>query len=188
MGKWGVRQDDWRIRKSLTLNIGVRYERLGQFGDRLGRNASFDIGKADPNPPPGGSVAGYMVASNFPEVTPPGVVRANNTFGNDGVGQNTVAPRIGFAWQVLPRTSRLVLGAGYGIYYSRPTGQAFYQNVFGAPFSVFRINAGVANANATFQAPFPQPFPTPDSFPFFPLTPPLPRQLFTPSHLVFGPP
>jgi hypothetical protein len=164
----GFAQDDWRIRKSLTLNIGVRYERLGQFGDRLGRNASFDIGKADPNPPPDGSVAGYIVASNFPGATPPGVVRANNTFGNDGAGQNTIAPRIGFAWQILPRSSRLVLRGGYGMYYSRPTGQAFYQNVFGAPFSVFRINAGVANANATFQAPFPQPFPTPDSFPFFP--------------------
>ena len=54
------------------------------------------------------------------------------------------------------------------MYYSRPTGQAFYQNMFGAPFSVFRLNAGAANANATFQAPFPQPFPTPESFPSFP--------------------
>jgi hypothetical protein len=62
----------------------------------------------------------------------------------------------------------LVLRGGYGTYYSRTTGQAFYQNVFGAPFSLFRLNASVANANATFQAPFPQPFPTPDSFPLFP--------------------
>jgi len=164
----GFAQDDWRIRKLLTLNIGVRYERLGQFGEQLGRNASFDILRANPNPPPRGSVAGYVVASNFPGVTPPGVVRSNNTFGNDGSGQNTIVPRIGFAWQVLPRTSRLVLRVGYGTYYSRPTGQAFYQNVLGAPFSVFRLNAGAANANATFQAPFPQPFPTPDSFPSFP--------------------
>jgi hypothetical protein len=37
---------------------------------------------------------------------------------------------------------------GYGIYYSRPTGQAFYQNVFGAPFSVFRLNAGEAKSVA----------------------------------------
>jgi len=33
---------------------------------------------------------------------------------------------------------------------------------------VFRLNAGVANTTATFQAPFPQPFPTPQSFPLFP--------------------
>jgi hypothetical protein len=63
---------------------------------------------------------------------------------------------------------RSVLRGGYGIYYSRPTGQAFYQNVLGAPFSVFRLNSGLANANATFQAPFPQPFPAPQSFPMFP--------------------
>ena len=162
----GFVQDDYRISKSLMLNIGLRYERLGQFGDNLGRNSSFDIGNADANPPPSGSVAGYVVASNFPGVLPLGVQRANNTFGNDGAGQNTLAPRIGFAWQISPST--VVLRGGSGIYYSRPTGQAFYQNVFGAPFSVFRLNAGTANAQATFQDPFPQPFPTPQSFPMFP--------------------
>jgi Carboxypeptidase regulatory-like domain len=163
----GFAEDDYRVRKSLTLNIGLRYERLGQFGDRLGRNASFDVNKADPNPPASGSMAGYVVASNFPGVPPPGVVRAKNTFGDDGNGQNTIAPRIGFAWQ-LPRTTRLLLRGGYGTYYSRPTGQAFYQNLLGAPFSAFRLNAAEANANATFQAPFAQPFPTPASFPLFP--------------------
>jgi hypothetical protein len=164
----GYAQEDYRIRKSLTLNIGLRYERLGQFGDLLGRNSSFDFNKADPNPAAAGSVAGYIVASNFPGVTPPGVTRANNTFGNYGEGQNTVAPRIGFAWQILPNKSWLVLRGGYGTYYSRTTGQAFYQSVFGAPFSLFRLNSGPANANATFQEPFAQPFPTPSSFPLFP--------------------
>jgi Carboxypeptidase regulatory-like domain len=164
----GFAQDDYRIRRSLVLNIGLRYERLGQFGDRLGRNASFDIGKADGNPPSFGTVAGYVVASNFRGVLPPGVVRANNLFGNDGAGQNTIAPRIGFAWQILPQTSRFVLRGGYGMYHSRPTGQAFYQNVFGAPFSSFRFNVGGANASATFQEPFPQPFPTTGDFPLFP--------------------
>jgi hypothetical protein len=161
-------QDNYRASKSFTVNFGLRYERLGQFADRLGRNASFDIRKADPNPPPDGSAAGYIVASNFSGALPPDVVRANNTFGNDGAGQNTIAPRVGFAWQFLPGTSRFVLRGGYGTYYSRSTGQAFYQNVFGAPFSVFRLNAGEANASATFQAPFAQPFPTPESFPSFP--------------------
>jgi len=161
-------QDDYRVRRTFTLNLGVRYERLGQFADNLGRNASFDMGRADPNPPPGGSIAGYVVASNFPGPVPPGVVRANNTFGNNGAGQDTLSPRIGFAWQLLPGSTRFVLRGGYGDYYSRPTGQAFYQNALGAPFSVFRLNTGMANAQATFQAPFPQPFPTAASFPSFP--------------------
>jgi len=160
-------QDGYRVSKALTLNLGVRYERVGQFGDRLGRNSSFDIARTDPNPPPSGSLAGYMVAANFPGSIPPGVLRTNNEFANDGGGQNTISPRIGLAWQIWPRTRRLVLRAGYGMYYSRPTGNAFFQSVFGSPFSLPRVIFGAANADATFQAPFPQPFPTAASFPLF---------------------
>src|SRR5271169_5870688 len=54
------------------------------------------------------------------------------------------------------------------MYYSRPTGQTFFQSVFGAPYSIGNFNVGLTNAAATFQAPFPQPFPTPASFPIFP--------------------
>src|SRR5262249_1145542 len=109
----GFVQDNYRILKSLTLNVGLRYERLGQFADNLARNASVDIAKADPNPPAGGSVAGYIVASNFPGVVlPPGVTRVNNRFGNSAVGQNTIAPRGGFAWQFWPKSSQLVLRGG----------------------------------------------------------------------------
>jgi hypothetical protein len=160
-------QDNYRMRPTLALNLGLRYERLGQFGDRLGRNSSFDVSMANVTPPTSGSLDGYIVASNFPSVLPPGVNRANNTFGTYGEGQNTIAPRIGFAWQVLPKTRRLVLRGGYGIYCSRPTGQASAQSILGAPFSLSRAPSGVANAAATFQAPFAQPFPTPASFPMF---------------------
>ena len=163
----GYAQDDYRITQSLTINLGLRYERLGQFDDILGRNSSFDFNKANPNSPLGGSLAGYIVASNFQGTLPPGVTRAGNTFGNYGDGQNTIAPRIGFAWQILPLTSRLVFRGGYGTYYSQPTGQAFFQSAVGAPFSLLRLNVGQTNSNATFQEPFPQPFPTPESFPLF---------------------
>ena len=69
------------------------------------------------------------------------------------------------AYRVSPT---FVVRAGYGIYISQPTGQAFFQSVLGAPFSLFRENVGRANASATLSAPFPQPFPTPDFFPNFP--------------------
>jgi hypothetical protein len=161
-------QDNYRITPTLTLSFGLRYERLGQFGDQLGRNSSFEMSKADPNPAPQGSTAGYIVASNFAGATAPGVIRADNTFANNAEGQNTLAPRIGFAWQFLPNVSQLLLRGGYGIYYSRPTGQAFFQSVFGAPYSFGNFNVGPTNATATFQTPFPQPFPTPEFFPVFP--------------------
>ena len=157
-------QDDFRITRTFTLNAGLRYERIGQFGDDLGKNSSFDFGKAAANPPPSGTLAGYIVASNFPGTIPPGVIRADNTFGTYGKGQNTIAPRIGFAWQIV---RALLLRGGYGMYYSRPTGQASAASISGAPFSSFRSSTGQANAAATFQSPFAQPFPNPSSFPMF---------------------
>ena len=160
-------QDDYRMTRSFTLNLGLRYERIGQFGDELGRTSSFDVSKANANPPASGSLDGYIVASNFPSVPPPGVIRANNTFATYGEGQNTIAPRIGFAWQVLPNISRLAVRGGYGMYYSRPTGQVSTISVIAAPFSLARFSTGLSNAAATFQAPFAHPFPTPDSFPMF---------------------
>ncbi|HWC15952.1 MAG TPA: TonB-dependent receptor, partial [Terriglobales bacterium] len=160
-------QDDFRITRTFTLNAGLRYERIGHFADELGRNASFDISKADVSPPPGGSFAGYIVGSNFPDALPSGVIRVGNTFGNYGKGQNAIAPRIGFALQLLPDTSRFYLTGGYGVYHSRPTGQTATQSVIASPFSTLRSSIGPANVAANFQTPFAQPFPTPASFPSF---------------------
>jgi hypothetical protein len=162
-------QDRYQVTSKLMLSFGLRYERLGQFGDQLGRNSSFDVNKADPNPPTEGSTAGYIVASNYAGNLPAGVIRAGNMFANNAAGQNVFAPRVGFAWQVLPDDSRILLRGGYGLFYSRPTGQTFFQSIFGPPFSEARFNVGQTNASATFRAPFPQPFPTPSSFPLFPV-------------------
>src|SRR5439155_24740958 len=96
------------------------------------------------------------------------VTGVNSRFGHYGNGQSTLARRVGFASQISPSSGRLVLSGGYGTYYSRPPAQASYQHVFGAPFCDFRLIAGAANADATFQVPFQQPFPTPESFPSFP--------------------
>ena len=163
----GFFQYDYRMTRSLSLNLGVRYERLGQFDDALGRNSSFDINKANPSPPPGGILEGYLVSSDFPGNPPAGVTRVRNNFGTYGRGQNTVAPRVGFAWQPLPWTRRFVLRGGYGMYYSRPPGQTAAVSVLAAPYGLYRTSTGLANINASFQAPFAQPFPTPGSFPLF---------------------
>jgi hypothetical protein len=159
--------DHFRATDTLTLDFGLRYERLGQFDDVLGRNSSFDINRSDPNPPSTGSVAGYIVAANYSHTVPPGVIRAGNDAANFGLGQNGLAPRVGFAWQPSRWASRAVIRSGYGIYFSLPTGQTFFQTVFGAPFALARLNAAQANAAATFSNPFPEPFPTPSLFPLF---------------------
>jgi hypothetical protein len=160
--------DHFRATSTVVLDFGLRYERIGAYGDNLGRNSSFDISRADPNPPSAGSVSGYLVAANYRGAVPAGVIRARNDAATFGNGQNGLAPRIGFAWQPSGWTSRLTVRGGYGIYFSQPTGQAFFQSVLGAPFSLARLNFGRANAAATLSDPFPQPFPTPGFFPYFP--------------------
>jgi hypothetical protein len=81
---------------------------------------------------------------------------------------NFLGPRIGLAWQPL-KTSRLVVRSGYGIFYSRLSGNDFLQLLLVPPFNINSSLSGVDNTRATFQVPFNPPLPTvptwPRSFP-----------------------
>ncbi|MGH9914414.1 MAG: TonB-dependent receptor domain-containing protein, partial [Pyrinomonadaceae bacterium] len=161
-------QDDFKILSRLTLNLGLRYERIGHFSDALGRASNFNFALADPNAPASGSLAGFILPTNTAvSSVPVGVAQSENSLVVDGDGQNTFGPRLGFAWQVLPRSSRLVLRGGYGMYYSRLTGQPLFQLVSQPPFSVIRQTSGAANAAATLANPFPQPLLPESAFPLF---------------------
>ena len=70
-------QDDFQLTKRLTLNLGLRYDRLGCISDADGRNSTISLAGLNPNPPAGGTVAGTVVPSNYsgPTPLPPGVIR-----------------------------------------------------------------------------------------------------------------
>jgi len=174
---WGYAQDDFKVSQRLTLNLGVRYERLGDVGDALGRNAGIDPSKLNPNPPATGSLTGYVVPSNYKGTIPSGVTQLDNTFGIQGNHQNVWAPRFGFAWQILPSSSKLVLRGGYGIYYTRLVGQQYLQLVTSPPFSLIRSVTSVANASASFANPFQPPVDFPVFPPYTPTTSLTPRFL-----------
>lgn len=163
-------QDDYKILPRLTLNLGFRYERQGQLGEMLGRASTFNIAAANPNPPATGSLQGYVVASNFPGSLPTAAdgsmpTRASTNTALDNDGQNGWEPRVGFAWQ-LPGIDRMVLRGGYGIYYTRTTGQPFLQLLTAPPFGVLRQIPG-----STVDQAFPA-FPPIPSFPTYsPTTP-----------------
>jgi Carboxypeptidase regulatory-like domain/TonB dependent receptor len=160
-------QDDIKVTPRLTVNLGLRYDRIGDIADALGRNSSFDVRLADPNPPPAGSLAGYLVASNYSGgAIPAGVKQVDNEFGGYGKDQNTWNPRVGFAWR-LPRTERVVLRGGYGVYHSRYTGQPFLQLLVAAPFGQIRQLQLEQNAGANEQVPFSLAVPTLPSFPAY---------------------
>jgi hypothetical protein len=158
---WGYGQDDFKVTDRLTLNLGFRYDHIGDFGDALGRNAGFDFSKADPNPPLTGSLAGTTVPNNYRGSIPPGVTRLSNSFGLNGIGQNTWNPRLGFAYR-LPHTERLVVRGGYGVYHSRTSGQSFVQTLTTPPFAQIRTPDGFSHPEISEQQPLPldnPPFP-----------------------------
>ncbi len=168
-------QDDYQVFPRLTLNLGFRYERQGQLGEYLGRASTFDPARANPNPPDTGSYDGFVVASNFSGGTlPPGVIKAktNTAIANDG--QNGWEPRVGFAWQ-LPGTDRIVLRGGYGIFYSRTTGEPFIQLLAAPPWGVIRQFLVPGPISAAL--PPAAPFPIFDSY--SPVTPPLTPTAFS---------
>jgi outer membrane receptor protein involved in Fe transport len=157
-------QDDVKLTSRLTLNLGFRFERLGDPGEINGRNSTMDPALIDPNPPTvaeGGTLAGIVVSSNFPGTRPAGVVSSGNNLGIKGVGQSTVNPRVGFAWS-LPGTNRLVLRGGYGIYHQRTTGQMYLQQLANQPFGLIR--QVYPDFTTGFDNPFP---PDPGAFPQF---------------------
>jgi hypothetical protein len=86
--------DDWRATRSLTLNLGVRFEHAGVYRDQLGNCRNFD----------------WRTMQQFPE---PGVTAPLNESSND------IAPRVGFAWRV--RGSNTVVRGGFGLFYTQPT-------------------------------------------------------------------
>lgn len=176
-------QDDYKVLPRLTLNLGFRYERQGQIGEELGRASTFDVAAANPNPPAVGTYQGFVVASNFPDQLPTAPdgsmpTRASTNTALNNRGQNGWEPRVGFAWQ-LPGTDRLVLRGGYGIYYTRTTGQPFLQLLTSPPFGILRQIPGT-----TVDAAFPA-FPPIPSFPTYSPTSDLTPIIFSPN---FRPP
>jgi len=157
-------QDDVKLMPRLTLNLGLRYERQGPIADAHGRSSIFDTTLANPNPPAAGSVDGYVVASNFTGTPPTGVIRSNNESALKNTGENGLAPRVGFSWQ-LPSTQGVVLRGGYGVFYTRTTGQPFLQLLAGPPYGQVRTQIFGAPNPVLFSDPFPSGQP---QIPFFP--------------------
>jgi hypothetical protein len=150
----GFIQDNYRVAKGLTLNLGLRWEHIGDLGSANG-GGNVDVSKINPNPSASGSLDGYVVNSNYNGPTPPaGVIRGGNTFGFNGDGQNTWNPRFGFSW-LLPGADRFVLRGGIGVYHSTTEGQMNLLLCAEAPTGIWSVLTGTYNAASSDANPFP---------------------------------
>jgi Carboxypeptidase regulatory-like domain len=112
--------DDWRVKDTLTLNLGVRWEIEGPLTEAEGRFVSgFDA----ETPLPIAATAEANYARNPISEVPPsqfkvrGGVLYPDTGGPDQAFERNLAnimPRAGFAWLATPKTS---VRGGYGLYY-----------------------------------------------------------------------
>jgi len=102
---WYV-QDNWKVDKKLTLNLGLRYDVSMPRTDRFNRQNWLDLNAPLPLSVPGlGPLHGGEVFASSKE----------RTIVNDD--WDDIQPRFGFAYQI---GSTTVVRGGYGIYYSQP--------------------------------------------------------------------
>jgi len=100
----GFVQDNWKVSKKLTLNIGLRYDVSTPRSERYNRMNEVDLNVVSPITAPGfGTLHGGEIFMN------------SNNRNNYNTDFKSFGPRFGFAYEALKKT---VLRGGYGIFYS----------------------------------------------------------------------
>ena len=98
-------QDDWAVRKDLTLNVGLRWETDTPLVDAANRLNGFDAQAINPvSRTPG--VLKFAGLNGFP----------SKAYRGDW---NNFGPRFGFAWRPLGSASTVVRGC-FGIFFAHP--------------------------------------------------------------------
>ncbi len=136
-------QDDWKVRRNLTLNLGLRVEVLGGFHDNNCHIGNLDQDMANSGQYPfiyGNCVKGL----NITGLSPTG---SDTTYKNNY--STGLAPRIGFAYDLGGHQTTTVRG-GFGIYFAREDVGTVDQLSFQAPFLPVAFSGGPAGSLSNF--------------------------------------
>jgi hypothetical protein len=144
----GYGQDDWRVTSKLTLNLGLRYDYFGPKTEANGRQGNFYA----TGPLGLGTGAGtFELPSNQQNVLPQSflnILAQNNVNvaynGNASLVNSqkmNFAPRFGVAYSV---NNRIVVRAGYGIFYGGVEGFGYGVNL--SQNVPFNFTSGVFSA------------------------------------------
>ncbi len=142
-GYWGFYfQDDWKITRKLTLNLGLRYEFDEPMWEKFNRESYWDLQAQSPVVVEGYNTRGVYRFVNDDHRSP---------FKGD---YNNWSPRIGLAYAA---TSKLAIRLGYGLLY-----QLSRNTVHGHTGSGFTVNSTptfTRDSNATLYARLNNPYP-----------------------------
>jgi Carboxypeptidase regulatory-like domain len=118
-------QDDWKITRKLTIQLGVRYELWSPIGEQFGRQSNFNYDKLTldipkgPNQdaalPPNFNTPYTFGGRTFPALFPS--VKVSRGLVDQYLipwDKMDIGPRIGFAWNIREKT---VIRVAYGIFY-----------------------------------------------------------------------
>ncbi len=154
-------QDDWRVSRRLTINLGLRYDYYGTFTDSRGRLVALDpsLLQTAPIAPFGVKITNGFVQAGTGGL--PGVTRVED--GLVAPDRNNFAPRIGFSWQPLA-SNRFVVRGGYGIYYDRANARLYNSQVFNSPYYTIASSIVTATTYPQMGNPFVQ-VPQPSAYP-----------------------
>jgi hypothetical protein len=108
-------QDKFQIRPNLSLSIGLRFDRHGGLTEKNGRLYNFDPALYSYNAATDTITSnGFIIAGNNPLFPTKSV--SNSTLTGRQWG---FAPRIGVAWSPKMFNNKVVVRAGWGMYYDR---------------------------------------------------------------------
>ena len=149
-------QDNWKVTPKLTLNYGLRWEYDQPFRDKYDAIVNIDF-RWDNSMEPvyvragtGDPYEGNPAFRLGPDIK---YVR-DGRFGRGAYmsDMKNFAPRLGLSYSMTPKT---VLRAGGGIYYVRDIGNAVFDIVRNAPFTIRRNEpAETFRPNLSFDRPF----------------------------------